>query len=107
MSTDEATAGSSTPNSGTWFDTASDALRSGMSDAQKSAERFWPQVGCALSKGIFNIGYGLGYGFTFPSVLVARVIPQENPVVWGFIDGARVASDTAYRGLEAPSHSAT
>ena len=87
--------------SGTWFDTASDALRSGMSDAQKSTERFWPQVGDAFSKGLFNLGYGLGYGVTFPSILAAKVIPQENCVVWGFIDGAHVAGDVASRGENA------
>lgn len=96
MSTDNPT-GSAAATSGTWFDTAADALRSGMSDAQQSAEKMWPKMGEALCKGVFNLGYGIGYGVAFPTTLAARMVPQENCVVWGLIDGANVAKETAYR----------
>lgn len=98
MSTDNPTAeAAAAPTSGTWFDTASTAFRSGVSDAQQTAEKILPTLGAALSKGMYGLGYGLGYGVAFPAVLVAKVLPQENCVAWGLIDGAHVAHDTAYR----------
>jgi hypothetical protein len=91
----------SSTTSGTWFDTAADALRSGMSDAQQSAEKLWPKVGETLSQGVYNLGYGLGYGVAFPATLAARMVPQENCVVWGLIDGANVAKESANRDRHA------
>lgn len=88
---------SASTTSSTWFNSASDALRAGMSDAQKSAEKMWPKIGAAVSKGVFSLGYGLGYGVAFPAVLIAKIVPQENCAVWGLIDGANVAKDSAWR----------
>lgn len=80
---------------GTWVDTAAQAVQSGFADAQQAAEKFWPATGAAVSKGLFGLGYGIGYAFAFPAVLVARVVPQENCVVWGLTDGAQVARERA------------
>ena len=101
MSTENANAGAAAATSGTWFDSAADALRSGMADAQQSAEKVWPKIGAAFCKGMFNLGYGIGYGVAFPATLVAKTIPQENCAVWGLIDGANVAKETAYRNQAA------
>ncbi len=83
-----------------WVENATDAVRSGMSDAQKSAENILPAIGAAMSKGVFNVAYGIGYGVTFPVALAAKLIPQENCVVWGLVDGAAMAQDTANRNIK-------
>ena len=35
----------------------------------------------------------VAYGVVYATVFVARAIPQENPIVEGFIDGGRAAID--------------
>ena len=35
----------------------------------------------------------IAYGVVYATVFVARSIPQENPIVEGFIDGGRAAID--------------
>jgi len=97
MNDNETNTPETTADASNWYDTASDAVRSGFSDAKQSAERALPAAVNAISKGVFGLGYGIGYAATFPAVLVARVTPQENCVVWGLIDGAHVARDMAYR----------
>ncbi|MDB5337576.1 MAG: hypothetical protein JWN70_3195 [Planctomycetaceae bacterium] len=57
----------------------------------------WGQISSAMSRGIFNLAYGVGFGVTFPVVFVAKIIPQENCIVWGLIDGAQIAYETANR----------
>ena len=37
--------------------------------------------------------YAISYGVVFPSVLLAKSVPQDNALVHGFIDGARAAKD--------------
>jgi hypothetical protein len=103
MSTDESGAANASSTTSTWYETASDAVKSGMSDAQKSAEKALPKIGEYLSKGLYHLGYGIGYGVTFPSVLIARSIPQENCVTWGFVDGANVAYETVHREKTEPT----
>lgn len=102
MSADETTASEPTSESSTWYQTASDAVQSGMSDAQKSVEQLMPKIGEYFSKGIYHLGYGIGYGLTFPSVLIAKSIPQENCATWGFVDGANMAYDTVHREKTEP-----
>ena len=35
----------------------------------------------------------ISYGIVYAAVFVAKSVPQENPVVEGFIDGGRAALD--------------
>lgn len=70
-------------------------------DATSGTSSTWSAISTVLSKGMFNLGYGVGFGVTFPFAFVAKIIPQENCVVWGLIDGAQVAYETANRDQEA------
>lgn len=91
------TPNNSTASAPTWSDTATQAIQRGMEDAQQSVERAIPKLVEYSVNGIYGLGYGLGYGLTFPSVLLARSVPQENCVVWGLIDGAQLAHEAANR----------
>lgn len=70
-------------------------FRSGAADARDAAARFVPEAARILRQCAYQTGYGLAYGVVFPSMLIARTIPQDNPVVHGFIDGAAAARDLA------------
>lgn len=75
-------------NSGNSF---SGAVQSGFADAQASVDRVIPIVTGAISKGVYTFAYGLSFGVSFPVVLIGKVIPKNNSLAWGFIDGAHAA----------------
>ncbi len=57
-----------------------------MDKALPAASRF-------LSRFAYTTSYAISYGVVFPTVLIARAIPKENPIVHGVLDGARAATD--------------
>jgi hypothetical protein len=72
--------------------TTKNAVQSGIADARASVEETWPKITEAVSKGMYNSAYGLAFGVTFPILLLAKSIPQNNCIVWGLVDGAKAAS---------------
>lgn len=68
------------------------AVESGIADARASVEETWPRITEAMGKGVYNSAYGMAFGMTFPVLLLAKTIPHNNSLVWGFVDGARAAS---------------
>ena len=77
--------------------TTKTAMESGIADARASVEEAWPKITDAMGKGVYNSAYGLAFGLTFPVLLLAKTIPQNNCFVWGLIDGARAASNYCER----------
>ena len=82
------------PESG-GFNSVMDAARSGASDAREAAARFLPVATQFLKTCAYGTAYGISYGMVFPSYLIARTVPRDNPVVHGFVDGAAAAMDLA------------
>ncbi len=76
-----------------------DAVQSGVADARASVEQVIPKIGAAINKGIYSLAYGLSFGVAFPVVLVAKSLPQNNCIAWGFTDGAQAAKNAAHRTL--------
>ena len=72
--------------------TTKSAFESGIADARASVEESWPKIAEAVSKGVYNSAYYVAFGVTFPVLLLAKSIPQNNSLVGGFVDGARRAS---------------
>lgn len=62
----------------------------------------WSKISSILSEGLFKLSYGVGFGLTLPVAFVAKILPQDNCVAWGLIDGAQVAYETANRDGQAP-----
>jgi hypothetical protein len=77
--------------------TTKDAVQSGIADARASVEEAWPKVTETIGKGFYNLAYGMAFGVAFPVVLVAKVLPQNNSIAWGLIDGAQAARKAANR----------
>ena len=46
-----------------------------------------------ISGMIYSGSYALAYGVVYAAVFVVQSLPQENPVMHGFRDGARAAID--------------
>ena len=76
-----------------------EAAKAGASDASRAARGFFPAAGRALAKGVHTTGYVVGYGTTFPVVLVSRLLPKNNPIGYGCIDGGAAGLDLARQTL--------
>jgi hypothetical protein len=69
------------------------AAKEGASDARAKVDQAFPAVNRFVSRLVYTTCYTVSYGVVFPSVLVARSIPKNNPIVHGLIDGAHAATD--------------
>lgn len=67
------------------------AARDGAADAKERAEQAVPQIGLFLSRFAYTTSYAVSYGVVFPTMLLARSIPRENPVFHGLQDGGAAA----------------
>jgi hypothetical protein len=69
------------------------AARDGAIDAKARVDQALPGVNRFVSRFVYTTCYTISYGVVFPSVLVARSIPKNNPIVHGLVDGAHAAVD--------------
>ena len=84
------------------LDAAVEIASKGAGQVAATASGVVPALGRVLSGFTFNTCYAISYGVVFPTVLVARLIPKKNAVVYGLIDGARAAADMVHE-LKSPS----
>lgn len=73
------------------------AVQDGIADARATVEQAWPKVAATFNKGVYGMAYGFAFGVTFPVAIVAKIVPQNNSVVWGLVDGARAARSAVDR----------
>jgi hypothetical protein len=69
-----------------------EAIREGASDAREAAAGFFPAVGDAIHKGVYNGFYYLTYGVVFGALVVGRLIPSNNAMGEGVRDGYAAAA---------------
>ena len=73
-----------------------DAVNQATEDATRAKERIsqlGPDIAHSASRFAYTTSYMISYGIVYATVFAAKSIPQENPVVEGFIDGGRAALD--------------
>ena len=75
------------------LEAAVEAAKQGATDARETAHAVLPVAANVLSNLVYKVSYGVSYGVVFPAVLLARSLPQDNPVSHGLLDGARAAID--------------
>ena len=73
------------------------AVKDGAVDAQARVSELMPAIGGFLSRLTYTTCYAVSYGVVFPTLFVARVVPKDNAIVNGLVDGARAARDTLDR----------
>ncbi len=83
------------------------AAREGASDARAKVDQALPAMNRFASRFVYTACYTISYGVVFPTILVARSVPKDNPIVHGLVDGAHAAVDMVEemkkRKLEASS----
>ena len=50
-----------------------------------------------MSRMIYSGSYALAYGVVYATVFVAQMIPQDNSMMHGFLDGGKAAMDELNR----------
>jgi hypothetical protein len=75
------------------LESASAAVKQGAADASATAAAAVPVARKVLADVVYKACYGISYGVVFPSMLIAKSIPPDNPVVHGLVDGSRAAID--------------
>ncbi|MDD2769170.1 MAG: hypothetical protein PHT19_10565 [Methylococcus sp.] len=88
-------------------DAMRDAVQNATEDAAKVREKLGSMdVGRSLSRFAYTSSYMVSYGIVYGTVFVARAIPQDNPIVEGFVDGSRAAIDALNEAKEIPAPAA-
>ena len=75
------------------LETAVQAAKDDSVDARATVEKVLPAASRFLSRFVYTTSYTFAYGVVFPTVLIAKSIPNNNAVVNGLVDGARAAVD--------------
>ena len=69
------------------------AAKGDTADATAAAGRALPAASRFLYRLVYTTSYTFSYGIVFPTMMLARSIPENNSIVQGFVDGGRAASD--------------
>lgn len=75
--------------------TIADALEEAVNGAPQQQGVGAPALGKYWTRMIYNTSYAISYGVVMPTALVASLLPKENALMHGLIDGARAAADAA------------
>ena len=93
------------PNHGeTSDDQVMDSVAKAVADAAKSVTQQRVAAASAtaetdlISRVGYNTAYAISFGIVYPLVFVTQFLPQDNPVMYGFSDGARAAMDSLKGG---------
>ncbi len=76
------------------LDMAVHATKGGVERARASASEAIPAATQFLSQAAYKTCYGISFGVVFPTMLIVGLIPKNNSLFHGFIDGAHAAIDS-------------
>ncbi len=90
-------------------DAMKDAVNQATEDASRARERIsqmGPDITHSASRFAYTASYMISYGVVYATVFAAKSIPQDNPIVEGFIDGGRAAIDAVNeaKGIHPEGH---
>lgn len=82
------------------------AINTASEDATKARERM-REAGAGVthsaSRFAYTSSYMVSYGIVYATVFLAKSVPQDNPIVEGFIDGGRAAMEALNEAKTPPS----
>jgi hypothetical protein len=75
---------------------ALDSLKQGAYEIQARASEALPATGRFLGRVVYSTAYAVSFGVTFPVMMVVRVMPKDNALVHGLVDGAAAAQERVH-----------
>jgi len=73
-----------------------ESIKQGAYEIQARASEALPATGRFLGRVVYNSAYAVSFGVTFPVMMVVRLMPKENVLVHGLVDGALAARDRVH-----------
>jgi hypothetical protein len=89
--------------------TAAEALEKVSENPVESTKRTAKTIELAVATGLHKAAYGVSYGVVYVGSFLAELLPKENIVRRGFVEGAEAALDArkkAYASRRIPEKSA-
>jgi hypothetical protein len=87
------------------------SMNRGASEIQTRVSEALPATGRFLGRAVYRTSYAVSFGMSFPVMMVVRMMPKNNAMVHGLVDGALAARDRVHEwGPEAigvDSHEST
>ena len=75
---------------------ALESIKQGAYEIQARASEALPATGRFLGRVVYSTAYAVSFGVTFPVMMVVRVMPKDNVLVHGLVDGAMAARDRVH-----------
>jgi hypothetical protein len=77
-------------------ESAARAMRDAVDSASQHAKNTIDEAGIipSVSRFTYTGAYAISFGIVYAAVFVTQFLPQDNPVMHGFSDGARAAVDS-------------
>ncbi len=93
--------GSAQPAAGSIFA----SMNRGASEIQTRVSEALPATSRFFGRAVYRTSYALSFGVALPVMMVVRVMPKNNAMVHGLVDGAMAARDRVHewRGESIPS----
>lgn len=75
---------------------ALESIKQGAYEMQARASEALPATGRFLGRVVYSTAYAVSFGVTFPVMMVVRVMPKDNALVHGLVDGAAAARERVH-----------
>jgi hypothetical protein len=72
------------------------SMNRGASEIQTRVSEALPATSRFLGRAVYKTSYALSFGMVFPVMMVVRVMPKNNAMVHGLVDGAMAARDRVH-----------
>ena len=73
-----------------------DSAKQGASEIQTRVSEALPATSRFLGRVVYKTSYAVSFGVTFPVMMVVRIVPKDNALVHGLVDGALAARDRVH-----------
>jgi hypothetical protein len=72
------------------------SVKQGASELQTRFSEGLPATSHFLSRVVYKTSYAVSFGVTFPVMMIVRIVPKDNVLVHGLVDGALAARDRVH-----------
>jgi hypothetical protein len=72
------------------------SVKQGASEIQTRVSDALPATSRFLGRVVYKTSYAVSFGVTFPVMMLVRIVPKDNAMVHGLVDGALAARDRVH-----------
>jgi hypothetical protein len=72
------------------------SVKQGATEIQTRVSEALPATSRFLGRVVYKTSYAVSFGMTFPVMMLVRIVPKDNVLVHGLVDGALAARDRVH-----------